>query len=500
MGSGRSGVFLVWSRLDARLQVSIRALQLALLSCLLLGSVVHAQTAGTLAISGTPPASVTAGTAYLFKPTLTVPSGQTYQMWVENLPRWASFNDLSGQLSGTPAATDIGTYTGIRINLMSGQTVVSLPVFAIEVKAANRAPVIGGTPATTATVGRSYSFTPTASDADGDALSFSITNKPAWASFSTVSGRLSGTPGSTRVGTYSGIVIRVSDGQTSAALPSFTITVAGANAAPVISGTPPVSVTAGGSYAFTPVASDPESQPLSFSITGKPAWAVFDPATGSLSGTPGSASVGIYPGIVIGVSDGAASSALPAFSITVLPNGAPVIGGTPPTSATVGKSYSFRPTASDPEGDALTFSIVNKPAWASFTTSSGRIYGTPGSTRVGTYSGIRISVSDGRSTVTLPAFSITVSAVVSTAGSATVSWRAPTSNEDGSPLLNLAGFRIVYGTSAAALSEAVEIPSPLVTSAVIEGLPSGTWYFAVKAYTTAGIESDLSTIPYKIIP
>jgi hypothetical protein len=89
---------------------------------------------------------------------------------------------------------------------------------------------------------------------------------------------------------------------------------------------------------------------------------------------------------------------------------------------------------------------------------------------------------------------------VSTAGSATVSWRAPTSNEDGSPLLNLAGFRIVYGTSAAALSEAVEIPSPLVTSAVIEGLPSGTWYFAVKAYTTAGIESDLSTIPYKIIP
>jgi hypothetical protein len=60
--------------------------------------------------------------------------------------------------------------------------------------AANRAPSISGTPPTTATVGRAYSFTPTASDPDGQVLKFSINWKPAWASFSKTTGRLSGTP------------------------------------------------------------------------------------------------------------------------------------------------------------------------------------------------------------------------------------------------------------------------------------------------------------------
>lgn len=45
-------------------------------------------------------------------------------------------------------------------------------------------------------------------------------------------------------------------------------------------------------------------------------------------------------------------------------NRAPTISGKPATSATVGKSYTFQPTARDPDGDKLTYSISNKPAWA----------------------------------------------------------------------------------------------------------------------------------------
>ena len=44
------------------------------------------------------------------------------------------------------------------------------------------------------TVGQAYSFQPAASDPDGDALRFGIANKPTWADFDIVSGRLSGTP------------------------------------------------------------------------------------------------------------------------------------------------------------------------------------------------------------------------------------------------------------------------------------------------------------------
>jgi hypothetical protein len=70
---------------------------------------------------------------------------------------------------------------------------------------------------------------------------------------------------------------------------------------------------------------------------------------------------------------------------------------------------------------------------------------------------------------------------------------------DGTPITNLAGFRIVYGQSASNLSKIVSIPNPTITSAFIEGLSTGTWYFAVKAYTTSNVESDLSSIGQKTI-
>jgi len=269
------------------------------------------------------------------------------------------------------------------------------------------------------------------------------------------------------------------------------------SSAPVITGTPPTLATVGKAYSFRPTASDPEGQTLSFSIANKPAWATFSTSTGGLYGTPGSTRVGTYSNIVISVSDGQARTSLPPFSITVAPNRPPIISGTPRTTATVGTSYSFRPTASDPDGQTLKFSIANKPAWASFATTTGRLYGTPDSTRVGTYSGIRITVSDGQATTSLPQFSIKVAAV--TSGSATVSWTPPATNVDGTPIVSLAGYRIVYGSSPSNLSKSVNIPSPTITSARIEALAPGTWYFAVKAYTAARIESDLSTVGYKII-
>jgi hypothetical protein len=64
----------------------------------------------------------------------------------------------------------------------------------------------------------------------------------------------------------------------------------------------------------------------------------------------------------------------------------------------------------------------------------------------------------------------------------------------GSPLTNLKGFRVYYGTSSSALDSMIEIPSAGVTSAAVEDLSPATWYFGVKAYTTDGFESDFSNI------
>ena len=92
------------------------------------------------------------------------------------------------------------------------------------------APIISGAPAGTIATGTYFSFTPSALDPDGNALSFTIANKPSWATFSSVTGMLSGTP---TAGSYSNIQISVSDGTYTTALASFSLNVAAAGATPV---------------------------------------------------------------------------------------------------------------------------------------------------------------------------------------------------------------------------------------------------------------------------
>jgi len=89
----------------------------------------------------------------------------------------------------------------------------------------NTLPVISGTPAGSVTANEGYAFTPSASDADGDALQFSVTSKPHWAVFDTSNGRLSGTPVDGDVGSYGNIVISVTDGTDTASLGTFSIQV-----------------------------------------------------------------------------------------------------------------------------------------------------------------------------------------------------------------------------------------------------------------------------------
>ena len=123
----------------------------------------------------------------------------------------------------------------------------------------------------------------------------------------------------------------------------------------------------------------------------------------------------------------------------------------PTATVLAGQSYSFIPSGSDPDGDPLTFAVSNLPSWAAFSTSTGRISGTPTSANVGTYNDIVISASDGRTTSSLQSFAITVTAV--TNGSATLSWTPPTRNTDGSTLQNLAGYRHLLGHIAIELVE-----------------------------------------------
>lgn len=194
----------------------------------------------------------------------------------------------------------------------------------------------------------------------------------------------------------------------------------------------------------------------------------------------------------------------------VTANRAPTISGTPAGTGQVGVVYRFKPTAADADGDALTFTILHRPRWATFNTATGELVGTPTADDVAFHSDIAITVSDGRASVALPDFAIAVKAATTPTtpadpppltgtGSATLSWTPPTQYTDGSSVGGLAGYRIAYGTSATELTGAIQIADPSVTRYDISKLLPGKYFFTVRAYTSDGTESAQSAVVSKVI-
>jgi hypothetical protein len=79
---------------------------------------------------------------------------------------------------------------------------------------------------------------------------------------------------------------------------------------------------------------------------------------------------------------------------------------------------------------------------------------------------------------------------VTPTGSATLAWTPPTTNDNTTPLTDLAGFKVHYGTSPGLHTRTIDVPNAAATTYTVTGLPLGaTYYFVVTAYNTSGVES-----------
>ena len=172
------------------------------------------------------------------------------------------------------------------------------------------------------------------------------------------------------------------------------------------------------------------------------------------------------------VSRAPVESAAPAQAAGALPavtgNRAPTISADAAAYARVGEPYRFQPEAADADGDRLSFTAENLPPWAQLDSATGTITGTPGDSDVGEYE--------------------TITVVPRVTVAATLEWEAPMAKGDGSPLDDLAGYRIVYGRSPDDLDHSVYIGDPAQTSYEFTDLPQGVWYFAVIALNASGLE------------
>jgi hypothetical protein len=158
------------------------------------------------------------------------------------------------------------------------------------------------------------------------------------------------------------------------------------------------------------------------------------------------------------------------------------------TSLRIGEAYSFQPNASDPDGDALTFSIQNRPAWATFNSGTGRLSGTPGAGDVGQFSNVRITVSDGRAQASLGAFTIAVNQVAMGSDAVESADDQRRRHTDHGP----AGYRIYYGRSAGTLDQTIVVSNAGITRYLLDNLSIATWYFSMTSYNSAGVESTRS--------
>ena len=318
---------------------------------------------GAPTIEATPTTRVAQGNVYTpFTPTVIDDDvGDTHTFAIANNPDWMVIDSSTGEVSGTRALTndDVGKVNGIVITVTDSGGLSATYRFNVIVANTNDAPTIAGTPATTVAENSPYPiFVPTVTDADvGDTESFTITNKPSWATFDMATGALSGTPTADDIGTTPDIVITVMDGAgATAELPAFSIEVTNVNDAPSIFGLPTSSINEGEDYTFTPTVVDIDAgDTKSFTVSGNPAWLTIDASSGKLSGS--NAVVGVY-GMTITVTDSGGLSDTLSFTLTVLNvNEAPVLTPVSDISIDEDNNGTVTLSATDPDGDEIFFSV-----------------------------------------------------------------------------------------------------------------------------------------------
>ncbi|MCF6236512.1 MAG: putative Ig domain-containing protein [Gammaproteobacteria bacterium] len=272
----------------------------------------------------------------------------------------------------------------------------------------------------------------------------------------------------------------------------------------VLTNTPLADIKEGETYVYTPKFYPAILGEINFTIPkNQPDWISLDPDTGTISGTPSQANVGTYPNIEIQTTIGDKKLTTGAFSITVEDvNFSPTItikegSGIPKTTdfyAT--RTYTFELDASDQEKTPLEFFIELPdlsplPDWISFDKDERVVSVQPEVEHIGEKYEITISVSDGTNQTYLQPFTFSVIPGIETA---TISWTAPTKNEDGTELEDLAGYYIYYGTKEGEYDKDKRVrldftePEPHP----IENLLLPEYFFVMTAFDVYGNESQYS--------
>ena len=318
----------------------------------------------------------------------------------------------NGTLSGAPPslvytpAPDFYGADAFTFTASDGQATSNVATVSITVTAVNDPPVAADRQVTT-DEDVAVAITLTGSDPDGDPLTFILASLPA-------SGTLSGTPPDLSYAPnpdFNGgdtFTFTVEDGQTTSAVATVTITVNPVNDPPVADDQAVVGVE-DTALPITLTASDIDGDPLTFAI-------VAGPANGTLSGAPPSLVYTPAPdfygadAFTFTASDGQATSNVATVSITVTAVNDPPVAADQQVMTDEDVPVPITLTATDVEGDPLTFSVLSQPSNGSLSGSAPDLVYTPAPDYFGVDS-FTFQADDGQSTSNVATVSITVNPV-----------------------------------------------------------------------------------------
>lgn len=410
-----------------------------------------------------------------FSVTSNDPDNDPLTFTAAGLPPGISINPATGEISGQLPYTSSGLYNVV-VTVSDGSLTATAP-FPWTVVNVNTLPVITSPGDKVNAEGNIVSVPILATDADGDALTFSAAGLPPGLSIDPVTGIVTGTLSFTSAGVYP-VTVTVGDGVNVRSV-TFQWTVTNVNRPPVVTNPGNQNSAEGQVIALPVIATDPDNDTLTYSASGLPPGLAINPLTGVISGTVSFNATGSY-NVIVTASDGAQSDSQSFTWKVSNTNRQPTVSAPDRVNAE-NDTVSYATTASDPDGDTLTYSATGLPTGITIDSATGLITGTLGYTTAGTYYPT-ITVSDGALTASAT-FTWTVT---NTNAPPVITNPGNLVNNEGETIARQIVATDADGNNTLTFS-AVGLPPGLSISA--SGLVTGTL-----SYTAAGVYSVIVTV------
>jgi hypothetical protein len=345
----------------------------------------------------------------------TDPNGNKLALAANNLPAFGSLTD-NGNGTGTirfaPGFDAAGVYPNITVIATDdGLPAMSDTVaFALTVRNVNRAPVLGAIANQIMNEGATLNVSVSATDPDGNGITLAANNLPVFGTFTdngNGTGAIRFTPGLGAAGVYPNITVVATDNGLPALsdTTTFTLTVRGANRAPVLGAIANQIMNEGATLNVSVSATDPDGNGITLAANNLPAFGTFTDngnGTGAIRFAPGFDAAGIYPNIAVVATD----NGTPALSDTAIftlavnnVNRAPTMDANVISDQLMDEGTTLRipVIAVDPDNDRIAFTTINLPAFGSLADSGngkGTITFAPGFDAAGVYPDIQVVATD----------------------------------------------------------------------------------------------------------